>query len=153
MALEIGDKAPDFKLKSTDGADVKLSALKGKKVVLFFYPEDDTPGCTKQACGFRDQHAPLTKAGAVVYGISPDSIESHLKFKEKFHLNFPLLSDPDHAVAEQYGAWGEKNNYGRKYIGLIRSVVVIDEKGKIAEIRNGIKPEASVALAVEKVTA
>jgi peroxiredoxin Q/BCP len=153
MALQIGDKAPDFKLKSTDGTDVKLSAFKGKKVVLFFYPEDDTPGCTKQACGFRDNYAGITKAGAVVFGISPDSIESHLKFKEKFHLNFPLLSDPDHAIADKYGAWGEKNNYGRKYIGLIRSVVVINENGKIAEIRNGIKPEASVALAVEKVTA
>lgn len=153
MALIIGDKAPDFRLKSDEGGEVKLSALKGKKVVLFFYPEDDTPGCTKQACGFRDQHAPIKEAGAVVLGISPDSIESHVKFKNKFHLNFPLLSDPDHAVADKYGAWGEKNNYGRKYVGLIRSVVVIDEKGKIVEIRNGIKPEASVALAVETVTA
>lgn len=151
MALQIGDNAPDFKLKSDSGETIKLSSFRGKKVILYFYPEDDTPGCTKQACGFRDNFAAIHEAGAVVLGVSPDSVESHVKFKEKYHLNFPLLSDPDHSVAEQYGAWGEKNNYGRKYTGLIRSHVVIDPKGKIVDIRNGVKAEVSVKLAVEKV--
>lgn len=152
MALQIGDKAPDFALKSDSGETVKLSQFRGKQVILYFYPADDTPGCTKQACGFRDNYAALAQAGAVVLGVSPDSVESHVKFKEKYHLNFPLLSDPDHKVAEMYGAWGEKNNYGRKYVGLIRSHAVIDPKGKITDIRNGVKAEQSVKLAVEHVT-
>ena|SRR5258708_38442292 len=152
MALKIGDKAPNFNLKSDSGEMVKLSSLRGKQVILYFYPEDDTPGCTKQACGFRDNYSAIQKAGAVVLGVSPDDIPSHIKFKEKFHLNFPLLSDPDHAIAEQYGAWGEKNNHGKKYTGLIRSHVVIDPHGKITDIRNGIKAEDSVRLATEAVT-
>lgn len=149
MALEIGDKAPDFKLKSDSGETVKLSSFKGKKVVLYFYPADDTPGCTKQACDFRDNFSALQGADAVVLGVSPDSVESHVKFKKKYDLNFPLLSDPDHKVAETYGAWGEKNNYGKVYIGLIRSHFVIDEKGKLIDIRRRVSAKDSVRLALE----
>ena len=149
MALEIGAKAPDFKLKSDSGETVKLSQFKGKKVVLYFYPEDDTPGCTKQACDFRDNFSALQGADAVVLGVSPDSVESHVKFKKKFDLNFPLLSDPDHKVAEMYGAWGEKNNYGRIYIGLIRSHFVIDEKGKLIDVRRRVSAKDSMRLALQ----
>ncbi len=152
MSVEIGDQAPDFKLKSDSGEDVKLSAFRGKKVVLYFYPEDDTPGCTKQACDFRDNFAALQGAHAVVLGVSPDSIESHVKFKKKYDLNFPLLSDPDHKVAEKYGAWGEKNNYGKKYIGLIRSHFVIDEKGKLIDVRRRVSSKDSMRLALEALT-
>lgn len=152
MALAIGDKAPNFSLASDTGEIVSLSDFKGKKVILYFYPQDDTPGCTKQACGFRDNYATIQRADAVVLGVSPDSVASHVKFKKKENLPFPLLSDPDHAVADTYGAWGEKTNYGRTYIGLIRSHVIIDEKGKIADIQIGIKPEASVSQAVEAVS-
>lgn len=149
MALEIGAKAPDFKLKSDSGETVKLSQFKGKKVILYFYPEDDTPGCTKQACDFRDNFSALQGADAVVLGVSPDSVESHVKFKKKFDLNFPLLSDPDHKVAEMYGAWGEKNNYGRIYIGLIRSHFVIDEKGKLIDVRRRVSAKDSMRLALQ----
>ncbi len=149
MALEIGEKAPDFKLKSDSGETVKLSQFKGKKVILYFYPEDDTPGCTKQACDFRDNFSALQGADAVVLGVSPDSMESHGKFKKKYDLNFPLLSDPDHKVAEIYGAWGEKNNYGKIYIGLIRSHFVIDEKGKLIDIRRRVSAKDSMRLALQ----
>lgn len=153
MTLKIGDQAPDFKLKSDSGQDVKLSSFRGKKVILYFYPEDDTAGCTQQACDFRDNYALIHNADAVVLGVSPDSIESHVKFIKKYNLNFPLLSDPDHKVADMYGAWGEKNSFGKKYTGLIRTHVVIDEKGKITDIRVGVKAKESAALAVEKLTA
>ncbi len=149
MALEIGDSAPDFKLQSDSGETVKLSQFKGKKVVLYFYPEDDTPGCTKQACDFRDNFAAMQGADAVVLGVSPDSVESHVKFKKKYDLNFPLLADPDHKVAELYGAWGEKNNYGRTYIGLIRSHFVIDEQGKLIDVRRRVSAKDSVRLALK----
>lgn len=151
MPLKIGDRAPDFKLKSDSGQDVTLSSFKGKKVILYFYPADDTPGCTKQACGFRDNYAAIQKADSVVLGVSPDSVASHVKFINKYHLNFPLLSDPDHVVAESYGAWGEKTTFGRTYEGLIRSHAVIDPQGKIADIQIGVKPDASVELAVNHV--
>lgn len=149
MALEIGDKAPDFKLKSDSGETVKLSQFKGQKVILYFYPEDDTPGCTKQACDFRDNFAALQGADAVVLGVSPDSVESHVKFKKKYDLNFQLLSDPDHKVAEVYGAWGEKNNYGKIYTGLIRSHFVIDEKGKLLDVRRRVPAKDSARLALQ----
>lgn len=149
MALEIGDSAPDFKLQSDSGETVKLSQFKGKKVVLYFYPEDDTPGCTKQACDFRDNFAAMQGADTVVLGVSPDSVESHVKFKKKYDLNFPLLADPDHKVAELYGAWGEKNNYGRTYIGLIRSHFVIDEQGKLIDVRRRVSAKDSVRLALK----
>lgn len=152
MTLKIGDKAPDFTLASDSGQDVKLSSFRGKKVILYFYPADDTAGCTKQACGFRDNYDAIQNAGAVVLGVSPDSVESHVKFIKKYHLNFPLLSDPDHKVADSYGAWGEKTSFGKTYEGLIRSHAVIDPNGKIADIQIGIKPDASVEQAVARVT-
>lgn len=152
MTLKIGDKAPDFTLKSDSGKDITLSSFRGKKVILYFYPADDTAGCTKQACGFRDNYDAIQKAGAVVLGVSPDSVESHVKFIKKYHLNFPLLSDPNHVVADSYGAWGEKSSFGKTYEGLIRSHAVIDPDGKIADIQIGIKPDASVEQAVAHVT-
>jgi peroxiredoxin Q/BCP len=148
MTVEIGRPAPDFTLKSDSGEKIKLSSFRGKKVILYFYPEDDSPGCTQQACDFRDNFAAIQGAAATVLGISPDSVESHSKFKEKYHLNFPLLSDPDHKVAEKYGAWGEKNNYGRKYMGILRSHFVIDENGKVIDIRRRVPAKDSMRLAL-----
>ena len=129
--LETGTLAPDFTLESDGSGPVSLSDFRGKKVVLYFYPKDDTPGCTTEACNFRDDYSALTAAGAVVLGVSPDSIKSHRSFKDKYELPFLLLSDPDHKVADAYGAWGPKKMMGRSYVGIIRSTFVIDEAGKI----------------------
>jgi peroxiredoxin Q/BCP len=129
--IEEGDKAPDFALQDDSGSTVKLSALRGKPVVLYFYPKDDTPGCTKEACSFRDRSAELEKRGAVVLGVSPDDVASHVKFRDKFHLNFPLLADVGHKVAEKYGAWREKNLYGKVSMGVQRSTFVIDGEGMV----------------------
>ena len=143
--LEVGEKAPDFTAQTDGGETVKLKDFKGKKVVLYFYPKDNTPGCTTEACDFRDNYAALQKKGAVVLGVSPDSVKSHDKFKAKFELPFPLLADEDHAIAEAYGAWQEKSMYGRKYMGIVRSTFVIDEKGKIAEVYEKVKVKGHVA--------
>jgi peroxiredoxin Q/BCP len=132
--IEEGQKAPAFTLTSDDGKKVKLSDFAGKPVVLYFYPADDTPGCTREACAFRDASAPLKKAGAVVLGVSPDDTASHVKFRDKFNLNFPLLSDTDHKVAEKYGAWREKNMYGKVSMGIQRSTFLIDPAGKVAKV-------------------
>ncbi len=132
--VEPGQKAPSFTLTSHDGKKVKLSDLKGKTVVLYFYPKDDTPGCTREACGFRDAQAQLKKSGAVVLGVSPDDAASHTKFRDKYKLNFTLLADTDHKVAEKYGAWREKNMYGKKSMGIQRSTFLIDSTGKIAKV-------------------
>jgi peroxiredoxin Q/BCP len=137
--IEEGKKAPAFTLESDGGEKVKLSDLKGKNVVLYFYPKDDTPGCTKEACAFRDARAPLAKAGAVVLGVSPDAVDRHKKFKQKYELNFPLLADPDHAVAEKYGAWGEKTLYGKKSMGIIRSTFLIDKAGVVRKVWPRVK--------------
>ena len=137
--VETGQKAPAFTLTADDGSKVRLSDLKGKPVVLYFYPRDDTPGCTKEACAFRDQKAGLKKLGAVVLGVSTDSIESHGKFRDKYDLNFPLLADVDHAVAEKYGAWREKNMYGKKSMGIQRSTFLIDPAGKVAKVWKAVK--------------
>ncbi len=139
--LKVGNKAPAFSLKNTEGQTVKLSDFKGKKVVLYFYPKDDTPGCTKEACAFRDDYAQLKKRGVVVLGVSGDDQKSHQKFTEKYSLPFTLLSDPDHAMMEKYNAWVEKSMYGRKYMGVARITYVIDEAGKIAYIFPKVKPE------------
>jgi len=139
--VEEGKPAPDFELQSDSGETVKLSELRGKPVVLYFYPKDDTPGCTKQACGIRDSWGEFERRGAVVLGVSPDSETSHVKFKRKFGLPFTLLADPDHAVAEQYGVWGEKRNYGKTYMGIIRSTFVIDAEGKVTKVMRNVKPE------------
>jgi len=120
---------------------VKLSSLRGKPVVLYFYPKDDTPGCTTQACGIRDVYGEFERAGAVVLGVSPDKAESHVKFKAKFDLPFTLLADPDHAVADAYGVWGEKSMYGKKYMGVQRSTFVIDPDGKVARVFPKVQPK------------
>ncbi|MEC7109698.1 MAG: thioredoxin-dependent thiol peroxidase, partial [Planctomycetota bacterium] len=121
------------------GSKVKLSELKGNPVVLYFYPRDDTPGCTKEACAFRDRQDEIKALGAQVFGISPDTVESHVKFRDKFSLNFPLLADPDHAMADKYGAWREKNMYGKKSMGIQRSTYLIDADGKVAKLWKRVK--------------
>ena len=138
--IEEGQSAPDFELTSDSGETVKLSALRGKPVVLYFYPKDDTPGCTTQACGIRDAYGEFEQAGAVVLGVSPDSESSHVKFKEKFGLPFTLLADADHAVAEQYGVWGEKTFAGKTYLGVQRSTFVIDADGNVKKVMHDVKP-------------
>lgn len=142
--LTAGDRAPAFTLVDQRGKKVRLSDHKGKKVVLYFYPKADTPGCTTQSCELRDHRKDLAKLGAEVLGVSPDSPERQAKFDEKYGLGFPLLADEEHAVAEKYGVWGEKVNYGRKYMGIIRSAFVIDEKGKIAAAFYKISPKDTV---------
>ncbi len=132
--IEPGKKAPAFTLAADDGSKVKLSDLRGQPVVLYFYPRDDTPGCTKEACAFRDQQRALAKLDAVVLGVSTDDVASHVKFRDKYSLNFPLLADTEHKVAEKYGAWREKNMYGKKKMGIQRSTYLIDADGKVAKL-------------------
>jgi peroxiredoxin Q/BCP len=139
--LQEGTPAPDFALDGDDGTTVRLSDLRGKPVVLYFYPKDDTPGCTKQACGFRDAYGEYRQRGAVVLGVSPDDVASHAKFKEKYRLPFTLLADSEHEVAERYGVWGEKSFAGKKYMGIIRSTFVIDPEGNVARAMYGVNAE------------
>jgi len=136
-----GSAAPDFTSVAHDGSTVSLASLKGRPVVLYFYPKDDTPGCTVEACGFRDAHAKLQKHKAVVLGVSPDSPKSHVKFRTKYKLPFTLLADEAHKLAEAFGAWREKSLYGKKYMGVARSTFVIDAAGKIAKAFTAVKPE------------
>ena len=142
--LKVGDKAPSFSLLDQDGNVVSLPDFKGKKVLLYFYPRADTPGCTKQACSVRDSGQELTKLGVVGIGISPDKPKSQKKFDEKYGLGFKLLSDPGHEVAGAYGAWGEKKRSGRTYEGIIRSSFLIDGQGKLAGVWHGVKPADTV---------
>jgi peroxiredoxin Q/BCP len=142
--LAAGDKAPAFALTGQDGKKVKLSDFKGRKLLLYFYPKADTPGCTKQACSVRDARDGLAAAGATAMGISPDPPAKQGKFDTKHGLGFPLLADEDHKVAEAYGAWGEKSMYGKKYMGIIRSSFLIDEKGKIAAAWYRVSPKNTV---------
>jgi peroxiredoxin Q/BCP len=137
--LKAGDKAPDFKLLSDNGKEVPLKKLKGHKVVLYFYPKDNTSGCTKEACDFKDSIKVFEKKETVVIGVSRDSVDSHKKFKSKFDLPFTLLSDESATMLEEYGVWKEKSMYGRKYMGIERTTFLIDEKGKIKEIWNNVK--------------
>jgi peroxiredoxin Q/BCP len=137
--LKVGQKAPDFTVLNDKGGKVKLSDFKGKKVVLYFYPKDDTPGCTKEACAFRDGIAEIRRRGAEVIGVSIDSVESHQKFKNKFDLNFPLLADTDKKIVDAYGTWKEKSMYGKKYMGTERTTFIIDEQGKISHIFPKVK--------------
>jgi peroxiredoxin Q/BCP len=134
------DIAPDFTLTADDGSEVKLSGLRGRKVILYFYPKDDTPGCTTQACDIRDQWSAFQEKGALIFGISPDSVASHVKFRDKYQLPFPLLADTDHQVAEAYGVWKEKSMYGRKYWGNERTTFIIDEGGRVAKVFPKVKP-------------
>ncbi|MGB9594301.1 MAG: thioredoxin-dependent thiol peroxidase [Anaerolineae bacterium] len=136
-----GQAAPDFELPSDRGEKVRLSDFRGKKVVLYFYPKDMTSGCTKEACSFRDTYPQYEEQGAVILGVSPDSPQSHVRFKSRYNLPFLLLSDEDHKVAEQYGVWGEKQMYGRAYQGILRTTFVIDEEGKIAKVFTKVKPD------------
>lgn len=152
MALEVGKKAPAFTLESSDGNRVKLSELAGKIVVLYFYPRDNTPGCTVEAEGFRDAVPALKKLGAVVLGVSKDSIASHCKFRDKYKLTFPLLTDPDGKTMEAYGAWGDKVLYGKKMKGIIRSTVLIDKAGKVARHWPKVSVKGHVDEVVEAVT-
>jgi thioredoxin-dependent peroxiredoxin len=138
--VEEGKPAPDFALESDGGEHVRLSDLKGNPVVLYFYPKDDTPGCTTQACGIRDAWHDFAQRGAIVLGVSPDTAESHGRFREKYGLPFTLLADPDHEVAERYGVWVEKQNYGKTYMGIERSTFVIDEDGLVAKVMRRVKP-------------
>jgi thioredoxin-dependent peroxiredoxin len=149
--LKAGDPAPDFQAATDGGGTVSLKDFRGKKVVLYFYPKDNTPGCTREACDFRDAISRFKKKDVVVLGVSPDSIESHKKFKAKFDLPFPLLADEDHKIAEAYGAWGEKSMYGKKFLGIIRSTFLIDEKGKIAEAFEKVKVNGHVDQLLGKV--
>lgn len=138
--LKAGDQAPDFELQTGDGDSVHLGDLKGKPVVLYFYPRDNTPGCTVEACSFRDLSPEFDKLGAIVYGVSTDSVKSHTKFTQKYGLNFPLLSDPDHTVTEAYDSWGPKKFMGREFLGVKRNTFLIGKDGKIARVWEGVKP-------------
>ena len=139
--VEEGKPAPDFELTSDKGERVKLSELRGRPVVLYFYPKDDTPGCTTQASGIRDEYGEFQKRDAVVLGVSPDTEESHVKFRDKYELPFTLLADPEHQVAENYGVWVEKNFGGKKYMGINRSTFVIDAEGNVSKAMRGVKPD------------
>ncbi|HWO72651.1 MAG TPA: thioredoxin-dependent thiol peroxidase [Dehalococcoidia bacterium] len=146
--LRPGDPAPDFETVDERGQRVALKDLRGRKVVLYFYPKDNTSGCTAQACSFRDRYPEIEEKNAVVLGVSPDSAKSHQGFKSKFSLPFPLLVDADHKIAEAYGVWREKSMYGRKYMGILRSHFVIDEDGKLLDVQYNVKPAESAPKAL-----
>ena len=151
--VEEGKPAPDFELQSDSGETVKLSDLRGKQVVLYFYPKDDTPGCTKQACGIRDVYGEFEREGAVVLGVSPDNRQAHVKFKQKYDLPFTLLADADHAVSEQYGVWAEKTNYGKTYWGNLRATFIIDGDGRIARVFPKVSPKTHDEVVLEALKA
>jgi thioredoxin-dependent peroxiredoxin len=150
MKLSLGDKAPDFELKDQNGKTHRLSDYRGKTVILYFYPKDDTPGCTKEACSFRDSYADIKKV-AVILGVSIDDEASHKKFEEKHSLPFTLLADPDKKVVKLYGVWGEKSMYGKKYMGTIRTTFIIDEKGIIRRIFENVKVDTHTAEVMKEI--
>ncbi|MDF1514043.1 MAG: thioredoxin-dependent thiol peroxidase [Anaerolineae bacterium] len=147
--VEIGEQAPDFELTSDKGEQIKLSNFLGRNVILYFYPKADTSGCTKQACALRDVYPQIVAGDAVVIGISPDPIDALVKFREKYSLPFHLLSDPDHKVAEMYGAWGDKQMYGKTYQGIIRSHFVVDSKGRFTEVKLKAQPLSTAEMALK----
>ncbi len=151
--VQEGKAAPAFTLTADDGSKVRLSALKGSPVVIYFYPKDDTPGCTREACAFRDRQGEIEKLGVQLLGISPDSVESHVKFRDKHKLNFPLLADPEHKIAEKYGAWREKNMYGKKSMGIQRSTFLVDAQGKVAKVWPRVKVDGHDQQVLDAVTA
>jgi len=146
---KMGEKAPDFKAPNQEGKTIALKDFKGKSVVIYFYPKDDTPGCTIEACEFRDGMKQIKKAGAVVLGVSPDSVKSHTKFNDKFKLAFDLISDEDKVICKAYGVWAKKKLYGREYMGVLRSTFVINSQGKIARIFANVKPKGHAAEVLE----
>ena len=148
--IEEGKPAPDFELESDQGETVRLSDLRGTPVVLFFYPKDDTPGCTTEACEFRDAYDTYRERGIEILGVSPDDVASHERFKSKYELPFTLLADPDHKVADAYGVWGERSFAGKKYMGINRSTFVIDEDGNVARAMLGIKPAGHAAQVLDE---
>ena len=150
--LNIGDKAPEFELLDSESNPVKLSDFRGQQVIIFFYPKADTPGCTTQACGFRDNFPRIEESGATVLGISPDQPDALKKWKAKLGLPYALLSDPDHEVAEAYGVWGEKTMYGKSYMGIIRSHYVVDADGNLADTQFKVSPADSISRGVAAVT-
>jgi peroxiredoxin Q/BCP len=150
--IKVGDQAPDFETVDDQDNRVKLSDLRGKRVVLYFYPKDDTPGCTRQACGFRDNYASVEGKNSIVLGVSPDDAESHQAFKAKNSLPFPLLLDADHSIAEAYSVWVERERDGNKFMGIARSSFVIDEEGKVIDAHYNVTPEDSVETALAALT-
>lgn len=140
MTLTAGNAAPDFALLDENGQLRRLTDFRGQGVVLYFYPKDDTPGCTTEACAFRDDYSAYQQAGVTIFGVSPDSVKSHAKFRQKFDLPFPLLADAEHSVCEAYGVWGAKKFMGREYLGVLRTTFVIDAQGKIARVFENVKP-------------
>ena len=151
--VEEGKPAPDFELVSDDGTTVRLSDLRGKPVVLYFYPKDDTPGCTVESCEFRDAYDVFRDRGAEILGVSPDTVKSHKKFQQKFHLTFPLLADANHAVAEQYGVWQQKKFMGREYMGIVRTTFVVDKDGTIKAVFPNVKVEGHADKVLEALEA
>ena len=149
--LKVGDRAPLFAAPSDSGQDLSLKDFRGKKMILYFYPKDNTPGCTQEACDFRDARDRLQSKGVTVLGVSPDSVASHQKFKQKHSLPFPLIVDEDHRIAQSYGVWQEKSLYGRKFMGIVRSTFVIDEEGKIAQVHEKVKVNGHVESLLETV--
>jgi peroxiredoxin Q/BCP len=150
--LKVGDQAPNFEAVTDEDKQVSLNDFRGKRVILYFYPKDNTTGCTAQACGFRDSYPQITDQNAVVLGVSPDSVKSHQKFKKNYELPFPLLVDSDHKISDAYGVWREKSMYGRKYMGVLRSHFVIDENGKIADVQYNVKAKDSPQLSLKSLT-
>lgn len=148
QTLNIGNAAPEFEALSDTGEQVRLADFRGKRIVLYFYPKDDTPGCTTQSCGFRDAYPQIEEKNAVVLGVSPDSVKSHQKFKTKYNLPFTLIVDEDHSIAEAYGVWAEKSMYGKTYMGIERAHFVIDEQGNIADAQVKVSPQDSVERAL-----
>jgi peroxiredoxin Q/BCP len=148
-ALKVGDQAPDFEALNDKGETVRLSDLRGKRVVIYFYPKDNTPGCTTQACGFRDNYPTITEKNAIVLGVSPDTAASHVKFRDKFDLPFPLLVDKDHKIADAYDVWQQKSMMGKKYMGILRSHFVIDENGRLADVHYNVKAADSPTSALK----
>jgi peroxiredoxin Q/BCP len=151
--IEEGKPAPDFELQTDTGETVRLSDFHGKPVVLYFYPKDDTPGCTTEACEFRDAYDRYRERGVEILGVSPDDVASHRKFRSKYELPFTLLADPDHAVAEAYGVWGEKKFAGKSYLGINRSTFLIDAEGNVARAMRGIKPAGHAVKVLEELPA
>lgn len=148
-----GERAPEFELASDEGETVRLQDLRGRRVVLYFYPKDDTSGCTKEACGFRDVLPNLEEEDVTVLGVSPDDVDSHRRFKDKYDLNFPLLADPDGRVAQEYGAWGTKNLYGRQVEGILRTTFLIGPDGRVERVWEKVKPDGHAEEVVEALSA